>query len=198
MTQQSTLALAKQGDLRAIASVVSYFLKDKSVEVQANIENGCLFLTLESNKTLEKISTIHTIRELLNKLAIPQVKTAKVRSKLEGVAKADWLFDIKLVVKPSKSQPEKSQLEENAIALPATKVPQKQLPESPETQITNPPENQEDTKNIFLGESRWSPLFPYPNSWLRTLGFIDLAGYCNQNYNVLGGAIRSLNVNNHR
>ncbi len=104
MTQQSTLALAKQGDIQSIAYVVNYFLKDESIKPQANIRNGCLFLILESNKTLDKASTIHTIRELLNNLAIPQVKKAKIQSKLEGVAKADWLVDIKLVSKPNKSQ----------------------------------------------------------------------------------------------
>lgn len=172
MTQQSTLALAKQGDVMAIASVVSYFLQDKSIKVQANIQNGCLFLILESATPIEKIATTHTIRELLNKLAIPQVKIAKVQSKLEGVAKADWLGDIKLVVKPNKSKPEKSQLETKAIALPATNTPQKQLSESPENQANNPPENQPESTNIFLRESRWSPWFPYPNAWLRTLGLM--------------------------
>ena len=176
MIQQSNLVLAKQGDTQAIAHIVGYFLKDKNlkdknIKVQANIQNGCLFLILESSAPLEKVVTLHTIRKLLNTLDIPQVKTAKIQSKLEGVAKADWLRDIKLVA-PVKSQSGKSQIEEKAIALPATNSPQKQLPTSPETQANNPSENQPESTNIFLKESRWSPWFPYPSSWLRTLGLM--------------------------
>lgn len=176
MTQQNSLALAKQGDIQAIVYVVSYFLKDKSVKVKANIQNGCIFLTLESNTPLEKVITVHAIRDLLKKLAIPQVTTAKIQNKLEGVAKADWLVDINLGIpqqaQPSQAKPEKSQLAEKAIALPSPNSSQKQLSASPETQANNPPETQPESKNIFLRASRWSPLFPYPNSWLRTIGLI--------------------------
>ena len=72
---------------------------------------------------------------------------------------------------PNKSQ-FKSPLEEKVIALPATNSPQKQLPDSSENQTDNPLENQEDTKNIFIRKSRWSPWFPYPSSWLRTFGLL--------------------------
>ncbi len=181
MTQQNPLALAKQGDLRAIAYIVNYFLQDKSVKVRPTIQNDCLFLILESSTPLEKVSTLHTIRELLNKLAIPKVKKAKVQNKLEGVVKANWLGEIKLVA-PAKPLAEisisanspvgKSEIAREAIALSTTNSPQKQLPSSPETQVNNPPENQSESTNIFLKESRWSPWFPYPNSWLRTLGLM--------------------------
>ena len=175
MNQQSNLVLAKQGDRQAIAYVVSYFLKDKGIKAQANIQNTCLFLVLESATPLEKISTIHTIRELLNKLAIPQVKTVKIQSKLEGVTKADWLGDIKLVIakqsSPNKStskSPLEEKVEKKAIAHQSPNLAQKQLPESPENQANN----QQPATNIFLTPSNWSPWFPYPNSWLRTLGLI--------------------------
>ena len=175
MNQQSNLVLAKQGDRQAIAYVVSYFLKDKGIKAQANIQNTCLFLVLESATPLEKISTIHTIRELLNKLAIPQIRKVKIQSKLEGVTKADWLGDIKLVIakqsSPNKSQsksPLEEKVEKKAIAHQSPNLAQKQLPESPENQANN----QQPATNIFLTPSNWSPWFPYPNSWLRTLGLI--------------------------
>ncbi len=179
MNQQSNLALAKQGDRQAINYVVRYFLKDKGIKAQANIQNTCLFLVLESATPLEKVSTIHTIRELLKALAIPQVKTVRVQSKLEGVAKADWLGDIKLVtIKQSSSNKSQSKFPleektaEKAIIPQPSNLIQKQLPESPDTQSNTQPENQQAATNIFLTPSNWSPWFPYPNSWLRTLALM--------------------------
>ncbi len=185
MTQQSTLGLAKQGDVRAIASVVSYILKDNDVKVRANIRDGCIFLILESNIPLEKVSTISTIEKVLNQLAIPEITTAKVQSKLEGVSSANWLVVLNLAT-PVKSPVEmsiksppgklvKSQMEEAAI-VPQTITSSQNLPESQGNQSIDQPENQQNPANIFLRQSRWSPWFPYPSSWLRTLSLIIWLG----------------------
>lgn len=191
MTQQSTLGLAKQGDVRAIASVVSYILKDNDVKVRANIRDGCIFLILESNIPLEKVSTISTIEKVLNQLAIPEITTAKVQSKLEGVSMANWLVALNLATpvkspveksKSIKSPPRKlvksqvkSQMEEAAIVPQMITAPQNLL-ESETNQSIDQPENQQNPANIFLKQSRWSPWFPYPSSWLRTLGLIIWIG----------------------
>jgi hypothetical protein len=181
MTQQSTLGLAKQGDIRAIASVVSYILKDNDVKVRANIRDGCIFLILESSISLEKVSTINTIEKILNQLAIPEITTAKVQSKLEGVPRANWLVVLNLAtlakspVEASINSPPgklvKSQIEEVAI-VPQTITPSQNLPESQTNPSIDQPENQQNPANIFLRQSQWSPWFPYPSSWLRTLGLI--------------------------
>ncbi len=187
MTQQSTLGLAKKGDIRAIASVVSYILKDNDVKVRANIRDGCIFLILESNIPLEKVSTISTIEKVLNQLAIPEITTAKVQSKLEGVSRANWLVALNLAT-PVKSPVEKSksiksppgklvksQIEEVAI-VPQAIASSQNLPENQGNQSIDQPESQQNPENVFLKQSRWSPWFPYPSSWLRTLGLIIWLG----------------------
>jgi len=173
MTQQSTLALVKQGDVQAINSVINYLLKKKKIKAGASLKDNCLFLVLESDIPLEKDITIHLVREMLYKLAIANIKEAKIESRLENSSKASWVgtIDLKSVAKSSA----KENSQKSAI-VPPTPQPSNPLPTqlstSPENQNNNKSENQETTPATTPEKFAWSPWFPYPSSWLRTLDLI--------------------------
>jgi hypothetical protein len=161
MTEQSNLALAKQGDIRAINHVVNYLLKDKGIKARVHIKDSCVVLTLESTTPLEQVSTIDAIHKILHNLAISQIITAKVQSKLENISKVNWVGTIDLVAPVKTGSPKNVIVPQTQTAISA----QKESPEHQEKQS----ENQESTSSISPKKSSWSPWFPYPSSWLRAL-----------------------------
>ncbi|MGK7922846.1 MAG: hypothetical protein AB4080_22880 [Trichodesmium sp.] len=58
------LTLAKQGNAKAIASVLNYFLRDKGITTKANIRDDVLYLTLKSLEVPDKKNLFLLLRKL--------------------------------------------------------------------------------------------------------------------------------------
>ncbi|QIR36946.1 hypothetical protein HCG51_09490 [Tolypothrix sp. PCC 7910] len=91
MTQPKLLELAKQGDIKAIVSVINYLLKSKNITAKAVLRYECLEVMLESDQVPEQISSVDLIRKLMLNLRIASLKSVKIYGKKIGHKSADWI-----------------------------------------------------------------------------------------------------------
>jgi hypothetical protein len=142
MTQPNLLELAKQGDAKAIASVMNYLLKDKGITAKAIQKDDTLQVILESAQAPEQTSSVEFIHKLMRKLGIKSIKSVRVYGKQVGQSSLAWMKTLKLTPK----------LEE----------PKKQ---------TSSSESSSQSKLKAIAD-RWPAWFPYPSSWLRTFALV--------------------------
>jgi hypothetical protein len=166
MTQPNLLELAKQGDAKAIASVMNYLLKDKGITAKAIQKDDTLQVILESAQAPEQTSSVEFIHKLMRKLGIKSIKSARVYGKQVGQSSSAWMKTLKLTPK----------LEE----------PKKQ---------TSSSESSSQSKLKAIAD-RWPVWFPYPSSWLRTFALLvwmavilRIAGFWSV---VLGGVLAAI------
>ncbi|MEM1171072.1 MAG: hypothetical protein AAGJ08_18830 [Cyanobacteria bacterium P01_H01_bin.35] len=84
------LTLAKQGNAKAIASVVNYFLKDKGITTKANIRDGVLYLTLKSLEVPDKKTSVSFVKKALAKLGIESIYSVKIYGQDIGTDDPQW------------------------------------------------------------------------------------------------------------
>lgn len=142
MTQPNLLELAKQGDAKAIASVMNHLLKDEGITAKAIQKDNSLLVILESAQVPEQISSVEFIHKLMMKLGIESIESVTVYGKQAGQPSSAWMKTLNLTAK----------FEE----------PNKQTISSESLWEGNP-------KAIA---DRWPAWFPYPSSWLRTFALV--------------------------
>ncbi|MBD0346956.1 MAG: hypothetical protein ICV63_19445, partial [Coleofasciculus sp. Co-bin14] len=145
MTQPKLLELAKQGDAKAIASVMNHLLKDKGITAKAIQKDDTLLVILESAQAPEQTSSVEFIHKLMRKLGIKSIESVRVSGKQTGQSSSAWMKTLKLTPK----------LEE----------PKKQ---------TNSSEAPSQGKLKAIAD-RWPVWFPYPSSIVRALILIPFA-----------------------
>lgn len=96
MISSSTLELAKQGDVEAIASSISYMLQDQAIIAKALCKDDCLMVLLESPQIPDQELSVTNIQKLMTKLAIPTINCIKIFAKEKGKEKAAWIKLLKL------------------------------------------------------------------------------------------------------
>ncbi len=84
------LTLAKQGNAKAIASVLNYFLKDKGITTQANIRDDVLYLTLKSLEVPDKKTSVSFVKKALVKLGIESIHSVKISGQDIGTDDPQW------------------------------------------------------------------------------------------------------------
>ncbi|MEH2005705.1 hypothetical protein [Nostoc sp.] len=145
MTQPNLLELAKQGDAQAIASVINYLLKPKSITAKVILKDGCLQVMLESFQVPEQESSVIFIRKLIIKLEATPIKSVKIYGKRTGQTSVSWIDYLNLILENEDAKKHSSILE---LA--------KQGKYETLSQI-------------------WPVWFPYPSSWLRAIILVPIA-----------------------
>lgn len=102
MISPNTLELAKQGDVDAIASSITYLLQDQAVIVKALCKDDCLMVLLESTQIPDQELSVQNIQKLMNKLAIPTINNIKIFAKEKGKDKAAWIKSLKITEFPDR------------------------------------------------------------------------------------------------
>ncbi|OKH35411.1 hypothetical protein NIES2119_20545 [[Phormidium ambiguum] IAM M-71] len=102
MISPNTLELAKQGDVDAIASSITYLLQDQAAIAKALYKDGCLMVLLESKQIPDQELSVQNIQKLMNKLAVPTINSIKIFAKEKGKDKAAWIKLLKINESPDR------------------------------------------------------------------------------------------------
>jgi tetratricopeptide (TPR) repeat protein len=95
-SQPSLLAQAKQGDAKAIATLLNQKLQPKGITAKASIKNSCLHIMLEAAKAPPQQPLVDFIRKGLAGLAIDDWCTVKVYGRRAGEEIPDWVEEFKI------------------------------------------------------------------------------------------------------
>ncbi|WP_242054119.1 PrsW family intramembrane metalloprotease [Nostoc parmelioides] len=84
------LQLAKQGDINAIASLMSLYFQPQGITVKASIKNSCLQLILESEQVPDKASSVTFIRQELSTWQPALITTVLIYGLRNNEPFPDW------------------------------------------------------------------------------------------------------------
>ncbi|WP_026733601.1 hypothetical protein [Fischerella sp. PCC 9605] len=96
MTQANILELAKQGDVKAIASLMNSQLQLKNVTVKVTLKNGCLRVILESTQVPDQQNLVKYVRQEIMGLRSETIKKVKVDGFQQGKNFAVWSQELNL------------------------------------------------------------------------------------------------------
>lgn len=96
MTQTNILELAKQGDPRAIAALLTRQLQSQGTSVKAALKDGCLQLMLESEQVPEQQDVMEIVRDGITGLDTESIQKVKVYGRQTGDKSPTWAqeFDV--------------------------------------------------------------------------------------------------------
>ena len=83
-TQAELLELAKQGNAKAITSVMNYLLKDKGMTAKTSLKNGCLLVFLEADQVPDQQASVEVIHKTVVKLGAASIHSLKVYGRRKG------------------------------------------------------------------------------------------------------------------
>lgn len=96
MTQQHVLELAKQGNPKAIATLMNQALKPKGITVKATLKDRCLHVVLDSLRIPDQ----HTLRSFVSRgvmqLGLEDVRTVRVYGRQTGKEFSTWIEEFRL------------------------------------------------------------------------------------------------------
>ncbi|MFM6347785.1 MAG: hypothetical protein ACKPFK_21965, partial [Dolichospermum sp.] len=78
MTQDNLLALAKQGDVQAIASLMNRSLQPKGITAKVALKDACLQVMLESEQISNQKALAEFVKKGIIALDIPSIERVKV------------------------------------------------------------------------------------------------------------------------
>jgi hypothetical protein len=138
--QPNLLELAKQGDARAIATMLNTALQPEGITVRAGFASDCLMVTAESQNPPDQADLVGFMRELLTDLSPARAKRVVVQGRVTGQPAPVWheAFDLVPVVVEPEQEPEQVA----TIAEPEAMTPEPPhvvTPPSPES-LTRPPQ----------------------------------------------------------
>lgn len=96
MTQQDIRELAKQGNPKALATIINQSLKPKNIIAKVGIKDDCLQILLESAQVLDQDAMVSFIRNGLVKLEV-SLNTVKVYGRRIGEENPDWNQTFELI-----------------------------------------------------------------------------------------------------
>jgi GNAT superfamily N-acetyltransferase len=101
MTQQNLLELAKQGNAKAIATLLQRSIPLQGITVKAGIKQNCLMVFLESDEVTEEQLLAEFIKKEVNKLALEFIRIVKIYARQKRNNYPDWIkeFDVEASVK---------------------------------------------------------------------------------------------------
>lgn len=122
MSQPNLLELAKQGNAKAIATLLNRSLQPKGVTVKGSVKDGCLQLMLESEQIPDRQTIVPLIRKGLVSLQTEAITSVKVYGQQTGMATPSWNEKFELekpqLVSPSLDGKSEIQPEEENIPSP--------------------------------------------------------------------------------
>lgn len=102
MTQSNLIALAKQGNPEAIASLINRSLQPQGITAKASIKADGLRIMLESQQVPDKQTLVKLIQRGLRKIKIESIKTVKIYGKKIAQNSPVWRYQFNLI-NPDKS-----------------------------------------------------------------------------------------------
>lgn len=96
MTQQDIRELAKQGNPKAIATLINQPLKSKNITAKVGVKNDCLQILLESAQVPDQEAMVAFIRKGLIKLEV-SLNTVKVYARKLGEENPAWNQTFELI-----------------------------------------------------------------------------------------------------
>ncbi|HEY9850114.1 MAG TPA: hypothetical protein V6D28_11685 [Leptolyngbyaceae cyanobacterium] len=122
MSQPNLLELAKQGNPKAIATLLNRSLQPKGITVKASLKNDCLQLMLESEQIPDRQELVPFIRKGLTNLQAGSICNVKIYGQQIGMASPSWheKFDLE---KQQPSLTNSDEIETAMIYKPAEKEP---------------------------------------------------------------------------
>ncbi|VXD24814.1 conserved hypothetical protein [Planktothrix serta PCC 8927] len=91
LTQPQLLELAKQGHAKAIATVISQFLKSRGISTLAKSKDACLHIILESDQVPNQASMSQFVYQKLLDLKIKSIQKVKVYARTPGNKSMAWV-----------------------------------------------------------------------------------------------------------
>jgi hypothetical protein len=89
-TQENLLELSRQGDPEAIAALISRSLQPKGIRTEAEIDEDCLHLFLESNSVPAQAQLVPFIRNGMTSLGAESIRTVRIYGRQKGQRQAIW------------------------------------------------------------------------------------------------------------
>ncbi len=79
----STLAQAKEGDVKAISSLLNSTLQPKGITAKASIKNSCLYIMLESMKVPPQKALVDFMQKVFSSFSVDNCHEVKVYGRQE-------------------------------------------------------------------------------------------------------------------
>lgn len=92
----TTLAQAKQGDVKAIASLLNRTLQPKGITAKASIKNSCLYIMLESAKVPPQKALVDFMQKVFSSFSVDNCHEVKVYGRQTGEEIPDWTESFKV------------------------------------------------------------------------------------------------------
>lgn len=96
MTQQDLRELAKQGNPKALATIMNQSLKPKNITAKVGVKNDCIQILLESAQVPDQEAMVSFIRNGLIKLKVP-INNVKVYARKLGEENPAWNQTFELI-----------------------------------------------------------------------------------------------------
>lgn len=100
-SQASLLAQAKQGDAKAIATLLNHKLQSKGITAKASVKNSCLHIMLESAKKPAQQPLVDSLRKSFSSFTVDAWSAVKVYGRCIGEEIPDWVEEFKIELEPS-------------------------------------------------------------------------------------------------
>ena len=141
MTQENLRQLAKQGNPKALATIINQSLKPKSITAKVGLKDDCLQVLLESAEIPNQQAMVSFIRNGLTRLEVESIRRVKVYGRKLGEESPAWNQSFEMmpeVETPSIPEPTDS---ENFSSSQTFRAPRRSVPpkvdDSPSTGQTD-------------------------------------------------------------
>lgn len=105
MTEQNLLELARQGNVKAIATLLQCGLPSQGITVKAGIKKDCLMVLLESDEVPEEQPSIEFIRKNMMQLGVVSIQSVRVYGRRKGGKNPVWKYKLEVVLPTDSSLP---------------------------------------------------------------------------------------------
>jgi hypothetical protein len=89
-TRRNALKLARQGNARAIATLMNHSLKNKGITARASLQEGCLWVVLEGNPTPRRRDMVRFVQSGISRLETLPLKIIRVYGVRTGETIPAW------------------------------------------------------------------------------------------------------------
>jgi hypothetical protein len=122
MAQQNILALAKQGNPKAIAALINRSLNSQGITAKVERREECLHILLESEQLPNRKALVAFIRKGIMGLGVPSINIVKIYGRQLGTDSPTWKQKIELRINfAATSAPQLSEQKASRSPLPSLK-----------------------------------------------------------------------------
>ena len=94
MTQTNLIQLAKQGDAKAIADIISYLMQSQGVTAKAALKEDVLELIVEASQVPDRQQSVAQIYKIIHQLQLIILKKIRIYGKKAGTLSLGWYEEI--------------------------------------------------------------------------------------------------------